>query len=190
LNTLQPRLSKSLPYIVILAIVGYLYYVANHIEFAAPGGRIGPDFWPKAILVMAMVTCVYEIAKNLLSGGNEREVGGVLQTIYEETPDLPEEGAGPQQKLYPWRLLVGVILTLAYAFTIETLGFFLCTMLYLAAFMVIGRYYRYGVIAASSVLGSLIFMFVFMKIVYVSLPLGTGPFAEVSFFLMRVMGIK
>jgi hypothetical protein len=33
-------------------------------------------------------------------------------------------------------------------------------------------------------------MFVFMKIVYVSLPLGQGPFAEITFLLMRLMGIR
>ena len=38
------------------------------IDFVAPGGRIGPDVWPKAILGLAMVTCVYEIVKNLLFG--------------------------------------------------------------------------------------------------------------------------
>ena len=60
------------------------------------------------------------------------------------------------------------------------LGFFLATAVYLAAFMVVGRYRRAGVIAATSVLGSLAFMYVFMKIVYVSLPLGVGPFEQVS----------
>jgi putative tricarboxylic transport membrane protein len=33
-------------------------------------------------------------------------------------------------------------------------------------------------------------MFMFMKVVYVSLPLGIEPFAQVSFALMRLMGIK
>ncbi len=44
--------------------------------------------------------------------------------------------------------------------------------------------------AVRSVIGSLAFMFMFMKVVYVSLPLGVEPFAQVSFLLMRVMGIK
>jgi hypothetical protein len=181
-------MSRTLPYVVVLAIASYLYYVAAHIEFAAPGGRIGPNFWPKAILGMAMATCVYEIVKRLVFGDGA-ELGGVLQSIVKDVPDA-QEGAEEGQKTYPVRLLIGVILTLAYAFTIETLGFFLCTALFLAAFMVVGRYRRWGVIAASSLLGSLIFMFVFMKIVYVSLPLGQGPFAEVTYLLMRLMAIK
>ncbi len=43
---------------------------------------------------------------------------------------------------------------------------------------------------ASSLLGSLAFVFVFMKIVYVSLPLGVEPFSQVSLLLMRLMGIR
>ena len=39
-----------------------LVSIMPQIDFAAPGGRIGPDVWPKAILVLAMIACVYEIA--------------------------------------------------------------------------------------------------------------------------------
>jgi putative tricarboxylic transport membrane protein len=56
--------------------------------------------------------------------------------------------------------------------------------------MWIGRYRRIGVVLATSAIGALAFMFMFMKVVYVSLPLGVEPFAQVSFALMRIMGIK
>ena len=69
----------------------------------------------------------------------------------------------------------GIALTVLYVVLIETLGFFLCTFLYLAAFMWVGRYRRPGVILATSLIGSLAFMFMFMKVVYVSLPLGAEP---------------
>jgi len=81
-------------------------------------------------------------------------------------------------------------MTVLYVVLIETLGFFLCTAIYLALFMWVGRYRRPGVIVATSLVGSLAFMFMFMKVVYVSLPLGVEPFAQVSFALMRIMGIK
>jgi putative tricarboxylic transport membrane protein len=38
--------------------------------------------------------------------------------------------------------------------------------------------------------GALAFMFVFMKVVYLSLPIGRPPFAEVSLALMQLMGIR
>ena len=96
----------------------------------------------------------------------------------------------PVEQTYPRLLLLGMVMTVAYVALIETLGFFLCTFLYLAGFMLIGRYRRIGVVAVTSLIGSLVFMFVFMKIVYVSLPLGQEPFVRVSLMLMRLMGIR
>ena len=45
-------------------------------------------------------------------------------------------------------------------------------------------------IAAIGLLGALLLMYVFMKLVYVSLPIGVDPFSQVTFFLMQVMGIR
>lgn len=183
------RLRRNVPYVAVFAIAAYLYFLARQIDFAAPGGRIGPDFWPKAILLLAMATCAYEIVKNLFFGKSAKELAGVLQSIVAEAPAdaaaVPEE-----QKTYPRLLLAGVAMTIVYVLLIERLGFFLCTFMYLAGFMLVGRYRRIGVVLATSLIGSLVFMFVFMKIVYVSLPLGQAPFSEVSFLLMRLMGIR
>ena len=184
------HLRRNAPYAVVFAIAAYLYFLARQIQFAAPGGRIGPDFWPKAILLLAMATCAYEIVKNLLFAKTHKELTGVLQSIIEEAPveiaPLPDEIA----KTYLHLLLIGIAMTIGYVLLIETLGFFLCTFVYLAGFMLVGRYRRLGVVLATSLAGSLVFMFVFMKIVYVSLPLGQAPFSEISFFLMRLMGIR
>jgi putative tricarboxylic transport membrane protein len=185
---MHSRLNRIVPYVVVLAIVGYLYFIAGRIDFAAPGGRIGPDFWPRTILLLAMATCAYEIIKTLFFGKTESELGGVLQSILKEAPADAQENK--PEKTYPYRLLAGIAITVGYAWVIEYLGFFLTTFLYLAAFMAIGRYRRWGVVLGTSFVGSLVFMFIFMKIVYVSLPLGQGPFAELSFMLMRLMGIK
>jgi len=56
--------------------------------------------------------------------------------------------------------------------------------------MWIGGFRRPVAVAVASVVGSLAFMFVFMKVVYVSLPLGHEPFSQVTFLLMRLMGIR
>jgi putative tricarboxylic transport membrane protein len=183
------RMHKILPYAIVLAIVSYLYFLAAKIDFVAPGGRIGPDFWPKIILAMAMVACAYEIVKNLFFGKTDRDLEGVLASVLKDVPmELPIAAA--EEKTYPHLLWIGIVITIAYAVLIEKLGFFLCTLIYLAAFMWIGRYRRIGVILVTSLIGSLAFIFMFMKIVYVSLPLGVDPFSQVSFLLMRLMGIR
>lgn len=193
------RISRIMPYLVVLAIAGYLYFLAGKIDFVAPGGRIGPNFWPKTILGMAMVTCVYEIAKNLFFGRNDHDLEGVLSSVLKTVPaeagtaaaaPAEAEAAAEEEKKYPHLLWSGIALTVAYVALIDRLGFFLCTLIYLAAFMWIGRYRRAGVVLATSLIGSLVFMYVFMKVVYVSLPLGVEPFSQVSFLLMRLMGIR
>ena len=181
---------KIAPYVIVLAITICLYFFARRIDFAAPGERIGPDFWPKAILLLAMATCAYEIIKNLFFTKTGQELAGVLESIIEEAPVEAAAAPPPVGKTYPNLLLIGMAMTIAYVALIETLGFFLCTFLDLAGFMLAGRYRRIGVVLVTSLTGSLIFMFVFMKIVYVSLPLGREPWAQISFLLMRLMGIR
>ncbi len=183
------RMHKILPYVIVLAIVSYLYFLATKIDFVAPGGRIGPNFWPKVILALAMVTCAYEIVKNLFFGKADRDLEGVLGSVLKDVPmELPI--AAPEEKTYPHLLWIGIVMTVAYVALIDRLGFFLSTLIYLVGFMWIGRYRRIGIILVTSLIGSLAFMFMFMKVVYVSLPLGVDPFSQVSFFLMRLMGIR
>jgi hypothetical protein len=35
-----------------------------------------------------------------------------------------------------------------------------------------------------------VLLFIFMKLVYVSLPIGVAPFSEVTLFLMKLMAIR
>jgi putative tricarboxylic transport membrane protein len=103
--------------------------------------------------------------------------------------DSGEVEGEEKQRSYPLLLAGGIVLTIIYVVTISSLGFFLATITYLALFMVIGRYRNWTVIAISSLLGSLALVFIFMKVVYVSLPLGVEPFSAVSLLLLRVMGV-
>ncbi len=183
------RLAKALPYAVLLAAAAYLYYLASNFNFTAPSGRIGPDVWPKAVAGLLICACAYQLIKIAFLEMTPADLGGMLQEIMQAAPAEGGEtvdGGGPNAL----RLVAGILLTVGYVFAIERLGFFLCTFAYMAAFMLIGRYRRIGVIVATSLAGSLAFVFVFMKIVYVSLPLGEPPFASVSLFLLRLLGIK
>jgi len=182
------RLRQQVPYFLVLLIAGFLYYRATQIDFTAPGERIGPDVWPKAVLILAMATCAYEIAKNLIFAGAKHEIGGVLESILEETP--ADQASTGEEPTYPWRLALGAGLTVAYALAIDKLGFFLCTALFLCAFIRVGGYRRTGITLLLGFAGSFAFMFMFMKVVYVSLPLGVGLFGQFSILMMRLMGIR
>lgn len=175
------RVQGITPYVIVLAICGYLFYLAMGIQYNGPPGRIGPDFWPKAILLLAIATCGYEIVRRVVITRDARRHAAHA---------APAEDGGAPPPAYPRLLLGGIALTVAYLLLIERIGFFLCTFLYLAGFMLIGRYRRTGVVLATSFIGALVFMFVFMKVVYVSLPIGQGPFTQVSLLLMKLMAIR
>ncbi|HJQ64663.1 MAG TPA: tripartite tricarboxylate transporter TctB family protein [Burkholderiales bacterium] len=186
------RLTRILPYALVGAAAGYLYYVAANIQYHARAGTLGPDFWPKAILLLTIAMCVYEVVKLALLGSRARDAGGVLEELVEEGPQQsPETGpAGTAEKNHPFLLLAGMGATLAYVWASQRLGFFLATVVYLIAFMALGGYRRWRVVVAVSVVGTFVLLFIFMKLVYVSLPIGVAPFSEVTLFLMKLMAIR
>jgi len=172
------RLREIVPYAALLAGAAFLYAQTGAFAEVARPGQLGPDAWPRAILALLMFVCVFEMARRSWSWRSARAEAA------------REAGAAePEAARYPWLLAAGAAITILYVPAVGILGFFLCTALYLAAFMWIGRYRSLRVIAACSVLGSLAFVFVFMKIVYVSLPLGIGPFRSFSTWLLAVLGI-
>ena len=80
-------------------------------------------------------------------------------------------------------------MTVAYVF-LKRPRFHPLHLLYLALFMFVGRYRKVWVIAVNSAIGTLLFVFLFMKVVYVSLPIGEGPFQKFSLIVFNIMGIK
>jgi putative tricarboxylic transport membrane protein len=174
------RLRAGVPYAAVFAAALYLYH--GTAAFAAMGreGQLSPAFWPRAVLGLLMAVCAWEVARAAWFPRDARE-GSVAAAATEEALGEP-----PRQ---PLRLAAGIALTAAYVPAMQALGFFIATAIYLAAFMVAGRYRRPFVVAIASIGGSLAFVFVFMKVVYVSLPLGMGPFRAFSASLLAALGI-
>lgn len=182
------RLKRALPYGVLLAAGFYLFYMANRIEYFAPPGRIGPDAWPKIVISLLVAASIYGIVRTLTrSSPEDRHEEAVVDAPLED----PESSVAVEpEKTYPGLLLLGILATLAYVALVRTLGFFLATSAYLVAFMIIGRYRNWAVIFSTGIIGSLLMMFFFMRVVYVSLPIGSEPFSAVTLMLMKLMGIK
>ena len=187
----RTSLARAAPYLTVGAVAGYLYYVAVNIQYSARAGTLGPDFWPKLILILVIAACVYEVVRILVLRSNT-EIGGVLEKLVDESArEHGAEGLPPTAaKRHPWLLAGGMALTAAYVIVVQKLGFFSATVPYLAAFIALGGYRRWGVIAITSVVGTLLMFFFFMKVVYISLPIGEPPFQTVTFFLMQLLGVR
>ncbi len=181
---MKSRLRALLPYVLVLAGALALGWQTLHFEFTPRGDRPGPDVWPRAILALMIVACGVRIVALLRrSGADPVSLDDVVDKA------LADEPAAPLPR-FPLLLAIGVALTIAYVALLATLGFFCDTVLYIAALIRTGRYRRWPVIAAVSGAGALAFMFVFMKVVYLSLPIGRPPFDAVSLALMQLMGIR
>jgi putative tricarboxylic transport membrane protein len=187
----RSALARVLPYAVVGALAAWLFYAATQIDFHRRAGTLGPDVWPKLILGLMLAVCLYEVVRQILSPQRRGGAPGVLQEMVEQSRAEHGEAvdeAAPAAS--PLLLLGGIALTAFYVWVIQRLGFVLATAPYLAAFIALGGYRRWAINLAVSGIGTLVMMFFFMKVVYVSLPIGQEPFAQVTFALMRLMGIR
>ena len=178
------RLKQMAPYAIILGVSAYLYDLARHFDYERVPGRIGPDAWPRMILVLLMAICAYQVLRLALRR-KSGEVEGVLQSLEEQADPalvVPTDN-------HPRLAWAGIALTFAYLLAFEKVGFFCASVVYLFLLMFVGGYRRPLAALAISLAASLAFVFVFMKIVYVSLPLGRGPFLDLSVGVMKMLGI-
>lgn len=182
---LRARFLRSLPYLLLLAGAGFLLHVAGNFEFRLPPGRLGPDFWPKLILGLLLLASAYAMVSAWLSPPLN-EPGREPDAAVESLETLEQGMTAGHPVLLGW----GIALAVAYAALVDKLGFLACTVLFLACFAYVGRYRRHWVIWLTSVLGSIALMFLFMRVVYISLPIGVAPFSAVSLAAMKLMGIS
>jgi putative tricarboxylic transport membrane protein len=174
---LRGRLRRSATYAVILCCAAYLYYLAQRIQYDEVAGRIGPDAWPKIVLILMLATCIWQIARIVIFGA------APTASADDELPLAEGEGD------YTYLALLAIGVTIVYALVLPTLGFFVATVLYIAAIAYVGRYRRLVPLIATSLIAPVLLIFVFMKIVYVALPLGVGPFKALTLVMLKIMGV-
>ncbi|MGH7057228.1 MAG: tripartite tricarboxylate transporter TctB family protein [Acetobacteraceae bacterium] len=176
------RIRAGLPYLIVIAIGVFLYHKADNFTFEAVPGRIGPDAWPKIILVLMLVTAFCGFVSSALRAGKPPG---------EKSSDVAEiEALLRPPEIYPHFVWLSVGATFAYLLLLPLIGFFLGTIIYTLALLFLGHYRRFLRGLALSVIVAAAFMFMFMRAVYVALPTGIPPFDHVSFAVMAMMGIR
>jgi hypothetical protein len=188
------RLRLVLPHSVMLVVSIALYWAAMQIDGggAATGGRIGPDFWPKVVIGFMGLLCLYEIVKRLFVRNSVDATGltGDLERNPAEAVDPTIASAPTPEPEYPRLLWAGVALIVGYVVVVPWLGFFVTTGLFLAAFIRLGGFRRTLFNAAISGIGAFVLVVIFMRVAYISLPLGEGPFRALSTSLLSLIGVK
>lgn len=175
------KLRQVLPHGVMLVASIVLYRLAAGID-ADTGGRISPAVWPKAIIVVMGLLCAYEIVKRLVARTQFTAKGVVSTDPLGVAHEVPTPLNLPM-------LFGGIALIAAYVIAVPYTGFFLTTAIFLGLFPWVGGMRRPVLSASIGIAGSLVLVVVFMRIAYISLPLGAGPFRELSIALMRAIGV-
>ena len=166
-----------LPHGLMLLASVALYWAATLIDVRTGGThRIGPDAWPKAIIVFMGLLCAWEIVRRL-----------VMRPAHE---DAAADTGGASAGFRPRLLAAGVAIVLGYVIAVTWLGFFVTTAAFLALFTWVGGLRRPLLVAATSLAGSLLLVFIFMRVAYISLPLGEGPFRALSLALLQAFGVR
>jgi putative tricarboxylic transport membrane protein len=174
---------------ILVVVAIYFFNLATKFEYSQRGEQLGPGFWPKLLLGIIIILTLADIVLALCKGGKPAtEVSSSA-----ENNEVLEAGEGLQdeeQKRYPKLLIIGGLMTVAYVYLVGTVGFALCTFFYLVGFMYAGRFRHHVMIWVSSLAGTAFFLFLFIKVVYVSLPTGIPPFEGLTLMIYSLLGIN
>jgi putative tricarboxylic transport membrane protein len=175
------RLKGVLPYVMLLGVAAGLYWLTGSITYTARPGQLGPDFWPKVAIGLIAAVSIFEILRRLFA-----EAPGA-RGVADELDRGAEAERAPRN---PVLLLFGIALTLAYAVLVSKLGFMLASFGFLVLFMYLGGIRHHLVVWLASGLAIVAFAFVFLKVVYVSLPRGEPPFDQVTQTVMDLLRVR
>ena len=182
------RLRQALPHGILLAASIFLFWSVTQIDaYTGGSGRIGPDAWPKAIIVFMGLLCAMEVLKRLFA----KPKGHVDAALPEPgSGESSELSAAPVAAQYPAKLAGGIVAIAAYALLVSWIGFFVATALFLGVFPWIGGLRRPMLSAVLGIAGSFLLIVMFMRLAYISLPLGEGPFRSLSIGLLKLIGVN
>lgn len=183
------------PFLMVLGFGVWLWTLANEFAIVTTLGRAGPDLWPKIVLTLLIGAALWGIAENALKPRSDDDTSILITNAtrsagHEEDArkDLAGDGADAERR--PVLAILGIASMLGYVVIIPYIGFVISTFLLLLAIMVFAGYDRLLRAIMISGIGALVFFVVFQRVVYVSLPMGAGPFREMTLALMALLGVR
>jgi len=170
---------ELLPEIGILLAAAYLFYVAGTFDYEKRPGQLGPQFWPRMAAVGLGLAVLVRIVQTIRD--RNRPIVRV-KTEFDEYERSDAELHWPSFGL-------ALVLAVGYVASTMFLGFMISTVLFLGLFIWLGGQRKWYV-PLVAVVGGLSFSFIFVGVVYVSLPTGVGIFDTITVGVYRLLGIQ
>lgn len=147
-----------------------LFIAAGRLPVVPVPGQLGPDFWPRLVLVGLMGSCV-------------------LKGLEVARGKTTKPALSPAQPFSLPKLTGGMALVLGYPALAPLLGFPLTNFLFLLAFMRLAGTRRPITLFVIAALGTVTLLYLFVKVVYLPLPKGIGVVEDFTVFLYRLLKI-
>ncbi len=157
---------------LLLGAAIYLYSLADQLEVFSPPGQLGPAFWPKVSLVLLMVGCAIKIIEVLRK--KDKKI-------------VPEEKTSPSPPVNVARLIIMIGLVIFAVVAMDLLGFLLANFLFLLFFVGITGVRKRVPLLLIPFLGTILLLYLFVKIVYLPLPRGQGIFNDLTIYLYQLL---
>jgi len=144
------------------------------LDGVARGGQLGPGFWPRLILVGLALACAGRAAVAWRSRTRRASTGRLAEA--------PSPIAVPT-------LVAAVALIVLYVLAPPAVGFPVATAVFVAVFMWLAGSRSAVTLAGCALGGTVVLLYIFVKVVYLPLPKGAGPFEHLTLALYRALGI-
>jgi putative tricarboxylic transport membrane protein len=172
--SLQPIWKSLIGPILIVLVALYFYLLAGKIDEPPGPEQLGGAFWPKMILILLMVSCGIK-------------AGEILKA--RRKPEAEAAQAGPSPEVNTPKLTVMVALVIAAVYFMDIIGFPLANFLFLLLFMRIAGLRKKLSLLLASILGTVLLLYLFVKVVYLPLPKGQCFFDDMTIILYRILHI-
>lgn len=155
-----------------------VHFITNDPEQAAAmqRGIAGPTTWPRVMLYGVAFFAAGWLAQGALQ---------VVRQRYEGQPAKPEVRVGRGGV----RVWSGIVLILAYGALIPMIGFGFATFLYLILWLLLGGIFQSVKVMLVSMIGTTIFLYVFVKLALMPLDRGVGWIGDATVSLYRLLQI-
>ena len=170
---------ELLPEIAILLAAAYLFYVAGNFDYRERPGQLGPQFWPRMAAVGLGIAVLVRIAQTI------RDRNRPIVRVRGEFDEYEQSEAEVHWPSF-W-LAAGLVV--GYAASTMFIGYMFSTVLFLGLFIWLGGQRKWYVTLVAAV-GGLLFTYIFVGVVYVSVPTGVGIFDTITVAIYRLVGIQ